>query len=99
MYNFYVETCPRDQLPTTTITTMAAAGGNGPLAPHMRPFVPCQCIRLVEDNPPSKRMHFLPGLGGVYPSSHGNSNGNGDGDSNSNGDGDGNNINSQTTIS
>jgi hypothetical protein len=34
-----VETCPSDQLPTATITTMAAAGGNDPLAPHMRPFV------------------------------------------------------------
>ncbi len=67
MNNSYcmVETCPSNQLPTTTITTMAAAGGNGPLAPHTRPFILCQCVRLVEDNPLSKRMHFLPGLGGI----------------------------------
>ena len=76
---------------------MAAAGGNGPLVPHMRPFVPRQCFEFIEDNPPSKRMHFLPGLGGGYPSRHGNDNG--DGDSDGNGDGDGNNNNSQTTIS
>ncbi len=47
---------PSDQLPTITITTMAAAGGNGPLAPHMRPFVPRQCIDLIEDNSPSNRI-------------------------------------------
>jgi hypothetical protein len=77
---------------------MAAAGRNGPLAPHMRPFVPRQCVRLLEDNPPSKRMHFLPGLGG-YPSRQVDGNGDGDDDSNGDGDGDGNNNNSLTTIS
>ncbi len=64
----------------------------------MRPFVLHQCIRLVEDNPPSKRMHFLPELGG-YLSRHGDNNGDGDGGSNGDGDGNGNNNNSQTTIS
>ena len=81
---------------------MAAASGNDPLAPHRRPFVPRRCVRLVVDNPPSKRMHFLPGLGGgVYPSRHGNGDGDGDGDGNSGGDGDddGDNNNSQTAIS
>ncbi len=28
----------------TTATTMATAGGNGPLAPHMRPCAPRQCF-------------------------------------------------------
>ena len=68
---------------------MAADGGNGPLAPHMRPFVLHQCVRLVEDNPPSKWMHFLLGLGG-YPSRHGNGYGKGNGDGDGDGDSDGN---------
>jgi hypothetical protein len=42
----------------TTATTMAAAGGNGPLAPHMRPGAPCRCIKWMGDNPPSLRMYF-----------------------------------------
>jgi hypothetical protein len=29
----------------TTATTMAAAGGNGLLAPYMRPFASHQCIK------------------------------------------------------
>ena len=83
---------------------MAASGGNGPLAPHMRPFVPRRGVELIEDDPPSKRMHFLPGSGGGYPSRHGDGNGDGDSDGNGNGDGDGdgdgngNNKNNQTTI-
>ena len=95
---------PSDQLSTTTITTMAAAGGNGPLAPHMRPFVPRRCVKLIEDNPPSKQMHFLLGSGGGYPSRHGDGNGdrdsdsNGDGDGNSNSNGDDNGNNNQTAI-
>ena len=40
-----------NQQPSTNITTMAAAGGNCPLAPHMRPFVPCHCVRLIEEDP------------------------------------------------
>jgi hypothetical protein len=43
----------------TTATTMAAAGGNGPLVPHMRPGAPCQCVEWMGDNPPSLRMYFL----------------------------------------
>jgi hypothetical protein len=46
----------------TTATTMAAAGGNGPLAPHMRPCAPRRCFELLDDNPPSKQMYFLGGL-------------------------------------
>ncbi len=29
----------------TTATTMAAGGGNGPLAPHMRPYAPPRCFK------------------------------------------------------
>jgi hypothetical protein len=45
-----------------TATTMAAAGGNGPLAPHMRPCAPRRCIKWMGDNPPSLRMYFWGGL-------------------------------------
>jgi hypothetical protein len=40
----------------TTATTMAAAGGNGPLAPHMRPCAPRRCFELLDDNPLSLWM-------------------------------------------
>ena len=40
----------------TTATTMAAAGGNGPLAPHMRPCTPRRHVEWMGDNPPSLRM-------------------------------------------
>jgi len=56
-----VETCPSDQLPTTSITPMATTGRNGPLAPHMRPFVPCRCVGVIEDNTPSTMIWFLRG--------------------------------------
>jgi hypothetical protein len=46
----------------TTATTMAAAGGNGPLAPHMRPRAPRQCVEWMGDDPPSLSMHSLEGL-------------------------------------
>jgi hypothetical protein len=46
----------------TTATTMAAAGRNGPLAPHMRPCAPRRCIKWMGNNPPSLRMYFLGGL-------------------------------------
>jgi hypothetical protein len=46
----------------TTATTMAAAGGNGPLAPHMRPCAPRRCFEWMGDNPPSLRMSSLGGL-------------------------------------
>ena len=42
----------------TTATTMAAAGGNGPLAPHMRPCAPRRCVEWMGDNPPSKQIYF-----------------------------------------
>ncbi len=46
----------------TTDTTMAAAGGNGPLAPHMRPCAPRRCIEWMGVNPPSLQMYFWGGL-------------------------------------
>jgi hypothetical protein len=45
----------------TTATTMAAASGNGPLAPHMRPGAPCRRVKWMGDNPPSLRMYFWGG--------------------------------------
>jgi hypothetical protein len=45
----------------TSATTMATAGGNGPLAPHMRPGAPRQRVEWMGDNPPSLRMYFLGG--------------------------------------
>ncbi len=70
------------------------------LVPHMSSFVPCRSVKLIEDDPPSKCMHFLPRLEGGYPSRHGD--GNGDGNSDGNGDdndnGDDNGDNNQTTI-
>ncbi len=41
---------------------MAAAGGNGPQAPHMRPCTPRQRREWMGDNPPSLRMYFMGGL-------------------------------------
>ncbi len=46
----------------TTATTMAAASGNGPQAPHMRPCAPRWCLEWIGDNPPSLRMYFMGGL-------------------------------------
>ncbi len=46
----------------TTVTTMVAAGGNGPLVPHMRPCAPRWCFEWIGYNPPSLRMYFLEGL-------------------------------------
>jgi hypothetical protein len=42
----------------TTATTMAATGGSGPLAPHMRPCAPHQCFKWMGNNPPSLQMYF-----------------------------------------
>jgi hypothetical protein len=50
----------------TTATAMAAAGRNGSLAPHMMPCAPCQHIKWMGDNPPSKQMYFGGGVDGVY---------------------------------
>ncbi len=44
-----------------TATTMAAANGNGPLAPHMRPGAPRRHVKWMGNNPPSLRMYFLGG--------------------------------------
>jgi hypothetical protein len=41
---------------------MAAAGGNGPLGPHMRPCAPRRRVKWMGDNPPSLRMYSLGGL-------------------------------------
>ncbi len=46
----------------TSATTMAAAGGNGPLVPHMRPCAPRRRFEWMGNNPPSLRMYFLGGL-------------------------------------
>ena len=46
----------------TTATIMAAAGGDGPLAPHMRPGAPHRHVEWMGNNPPSLRMYFLGGL-------------------------------------
>jgi hypothetical protein len=43
----------------TTTTTMAAAGRNSPLAPHMRPCAMRRRFEWMGDNPPSLRMYFL----------------------------------------
>jgi hypothetical protein len=43
---------------TTTVTTMANAGGNGPLTPQMRHQVPQRRFVRMDDNPPSKRYNF-----------------------------------------
>ncbi len=45
----------------TTATTMAAAGGNGPLAPHMRPGAPRRRVKWMGDNSPSWRMYLWGG--------------------------------------
>jgi hypothetical protein len=46
----------------TTVTTMAAAGRNGPLVPHMRPCAPHRRVKWMGNNPLSLRMYFLGGL-------------------------------------
>ncbi len=51
----------------TTATTMATAGGNGPLAPHMSPCALRQCVKLIGDNLPSKQIRYnFGGVDGVY---------------------------------
>ncbi len=45
-----------------TATTVAAAGGNGPLAPHMRPCAPRRRVEWMGDNPPSLWIYSLGGL-------------------------------------
>jgi hypothetical protein len=45
---------------------MAAAGGNAPLAPHMRYCAQRRRIEWMGDDPPSLRMYFFGGVEGVY---------------------------------
>jgi hypothetical protein len=45
---------------------MAAAGGNCPLAPHMRTFVPCDAMEIA----PNEGMPALPPLPRVAPYVH-----------------------------
>jgi hypothetical protein len=47
---------------------MAAAGRNGPLAPHMRPCAPRRRFKWMGDNPPSLRIYSLGGLRVLWPS-------------------------------
>ena len=39
-----------------TVTTMAADGGNAPVTPHTRHCASFQRVRLMGDDPPSKRI-------------------------------------------
>jgi len=50
--------------------TTADAGGNAPLTPYIRNCAPHHRLRSMGDDPPSKRIQFLRGCGGVWPSSH-----------------------------
>ncbi len=54
----------------TTAATMAAAGGNGLLAPHMRPCTLCRCFEWMGKNPLSLQMYFWGCWGCVWPSKH-----------------------------
>ncbi len=53
----------QDTTGDTTATTMATAGKNGPLAPHMRPWAPRQRFKWMDDNPLSLWMYL--GGGGL----------------------------------
>ncbi len=46
----------------TTATTMAAAGGNAPLVPHMRYWAQRRRAEWMGDDPPSLQMYFFGGL-------------------------------------
>jgi hypothetical protein len=50
----------------TTAITMAAAGGNAPLAPHMRSCAQRRRVEWMGNNPLSLRMYFWGGVEGVY---------------------------------
>jgi hypothetical protein len=56
------------QQPTTI--TMAASGRNIPIAPHRRPSISRQHVGLIGDNPLNKRVWFLRGWEGLWPSKH-----------------------------
>ena len=57
-------TLPRQH---TTITTMAAARGNGPLEPHRMPCVPVRRVPMIKEDPPIKRICFWWGFIGYGP--------------------------------
>ena len=44
---------------------MAAAGGNGPLAPHTRRFAPRRRVEWMGDNPPPEQADIIFGAVGV----------------------------------
>ena len=50
----------RGRRKTTNTSTMAAATGNGTLAPHMLSKIPVHCIWLIGDDAPSKLISILP---------------------------------------
>jgi hypothetical protein len=45
---------------------MAAAGGNGPLVPHMRPCAPRRRIEWMGNNPPEQADVIFAAVEGVY---------------------------------
>ncbi len=47
---------------TTNTSTMAAAAGNSPLAPHMLLKIPLRHVGLIGDDSPSKRICFSPAM-------------------------------------
>jgi hypothetical protein len=60
-YFFFSVALAHNTTGVTTATTMAAAGGNGPLAPHTRPGALHRRVEWMGNNPPSLRMYFLGG--------------------------------------
>ncbi len=61
-YLFFSVALTHNTTGITTATTMAAAGGNAHLAPHMRYCAQRRRIERMGDDPLSLRMYFLGGL-------------------------------------
>ncbi len=61
-YFFFLVALAHNTTGVTTATTMAAAGGNAPLAPHMRSYTQHQRFEWMGNDPPSLRMYFWGGL-------------------------------------
>ncbi len=61
-YLFFSVALAHNTTGVTTATTMAAAGGNAPLAPHMRYCAQRGRVKWMGDDPPSLQMYFLGGL-------------------------------------
>jgi hypothetical protein len=53
---------PDLQRKTTNTSTMAAAAGNGPLAPHMLSKFPLRRVGSIGDDSPSKQICFSPAM-------------------------------------